>query len=1636
MNMKKHLTLAMAAAFAVSAASAAIVATNNFETAYDGFSPDSGDIASLVSLVDYESVPLGSVPAPFADFGAKYMSLDTDDATVWRSFAEQSADVYFDSYVQMTPCAGDVSYTNDAKFVVFMDAETNLCVISGTSKVDTTPVTNTLMSSSQITAGSWHRLTVHAAVDGVYSFVVFVDGIQRGGTNYSLYAGTTMSQVGMKGTGAVDDLVVRTTAPAFSGKVATIDGEDFATVEDALAASNGKTVTLTADHAAAISTPLAIGTSYSIAKNGHAFGGFTAVSGATIAKHTSAGVTTYTSTPKPLAVWTGNFDKKINGYTLNLNGNALSQDKSTITINQPVGVTVDFLTGMTSGMTVMFKYSNLNLANATNTLATSFVSGNNENRTGVCLVNVNGNGSPYGIWNTDFWAGATSAKTTANLNNTSGVLAFTYQPSSGTSLYYVNNGVGSTIYSCSGLGSPSYDSQVNGFSIGGERTKAGKSLLPAATGMSIDAIAVFSGRLTDEQMQAYVFPSAASTTVSAEGATASSINAALGDVNEGLVDVADGATITIDSTIDADGVFFISSGSIGLSAGTQPDSSRLSNMDFFGVEGAVLRSWLSPGVVGFNFNATGGRNGAGNTDGAADTSLALEFGTWHKDAYSPAGSSTNMFSDGISVLSWRANNVYAETSGLTSGTFIQGYLDDGGLGVTLTLTAVPYESYDVIIYCSTDDSTKSFKAKTVNGTIYTWDSDSGQIMTTNDADAVWGLASAAAGKAVYGANTLRINGLSGQLQIKGGTNSRSARGCISAIQIMPAGTSTTPTLTIGTAGESTSANWSAAANWEGGRVATSGAAIINVSGSVTLTLDETVSLTTLEVNGDSDAELTLVAGTGSFVASSAVTVKGCVLKQGSSSVLGATPNVYIMAGSTLDLNGYAVDSTTEVYLATPNTTLNVPNDSGTPKVSGFGVCIFTGHLPTTDNWFTDGVKWKGTIWIKDCTVTDLNLNNYGNANSVVRLTNVAGYLACSTEKIDYSVLVFNPTIDLYDGSGAFALRLNNGNSYDYNNYYRSVAFSALKGDGTLVADSSGGGALVSVRDWSNFTGTLSLTNKIVSFGATTPLAGDINTSGGEVWIMSDATVDIPSGRVWHAPNGIVVAGTLSYESIARLSTATEVRLKDGGVIGVSGASLPADFATQAAKVSGSGNFVFANSVSIPFETVAGLSSGVGVQLASGSTINIASAVTAEAFASVMGKATGSWNIVVDGCSLSFENLDAVPEGVGVVLSNGGSIAVSDESMPEDFATQAAKVSGSGNFAFANSVSIPSATVASLAEGVGVQLSSGSVVSTSGDMSVEDFAAVAAKVSGTGTFFVDNGSIKYDSLSALPANMAVVLGANGMIEVTGAGSADNFAKDFSKVSGTGAVKYTGSSWGGISTNNLASTIGVVLENTAGVIVPNALTPSTTTENIIPVGYLSGSGRLRCDFNWNSSGTGKARTLRVQQDRDSEWSGTHNDNQSRLTLSVAPGVSTAGTLTLSGVQTQNAALVVEAGAKVKLADPGIWKGNVTVAGTFGGNGTVDGSLTISNGGKINAVDGVVTVSNGTLTVPEGARVEVHFASAPAKGTTIMSVSGTGSITVSSGATFEVYVDGARRSDLKVKKVDNDLKIASSGAIINIF
>ncbi|MBQ8125387.1 MAG: LamG domain-containing protein [Kiritimatiellae bacterium] len=625
---------------------------------------------------------------------------------------------------------------------------------------------------------------------------------------------------------------------------------------------------------------------------------------ALVAAFAALTLTTYAATP--VAVWNGNFDKTVPGYTLNLNGNALSADKSAITIDQTyAGVDINFASAQ-SAMTVLVKYANLESGSNAKIVATSCnMSDYSKDRTGVDLQT---NDALRGMWYNGGWSDFDPYEGTIAAT---GYFAFTYKPGGGTYLH-TKEAAGAfpetATWGTSGLHS-SNDS-IYGATIGGMRSGSINTNWRAASGMEITAIAVFDSVLTVDELNAYSFPTTGRVTVTAaDGASVSKLSENLGAVDEAVVVVEDGATLAYDAAFAATKVFFVSAGSITFSAETQPDASYFANVDFTGVQGAVLRSWLEPGVVGFNFNSANG----------TDTSAALVAGTWQANA-SDASGTADLFGDGLSTLTWSSANTWA------GGTyyFTDGYLDDGannGNGAEISLSCVPYETYDVVIYASTDNG-DGFTSKTVNGTSYTWDSVSASVV---EGSATWGKTGLTT--AIYGLNAMRIRNLSGPLTIYGKAKNSSYRGGIAAIQIMPPTAEDivkTYTLTL----DGSEASWNAGA-WtlDDAKVSapTAGNVVINATASTTLTIDADVTLSDVTVNGGANIVVNLALGEKtaaegdtaatyySFFAGRVAVASG-VLQQGSAAVFGTTPVVAVADGATFDLNAFAMNAATAVYV--------------------------------------------------------------------------------------------------------------------------------------------------------------------------------------------------------------------------------------------------------------------------------------------------------------------------------------------------------------------------------------------------------------------------------------------------------------------------------------------------------------------------------------------------------------------------------------------------------------------------------------------------------------------------------------------------------------------------------------------------
>ena len=285
----KRLIIALAAAVAVLTVSAKVTVTNSFEESFKDFVPNVENVDES-ELVPYDNDEPGvevTAPYNFDGYGLKYLSLDTGDATLWRTNAGDAA--YLDMVMQFNPSTETPTVDDSTKISVYLNASSNLVVIAG-PKVDTDPTV--YVTTSSLDPGVWGRITVSVVEGG---FKVFLNGTaiktsDETDTFPSLTGNNTILAVGFSGSGKLDDFVARTTDPFLQNPAATIGGEGYASLADALADDPTATPQLEAD----ASYSLARGDSVSVKLNNHNLA-LTVPEGLYAYPTTSEGVTTYTA---------------------------------------------------------------------------------------------------------------------------------------------------------------------------------------------------------------------------------------------------------------------------------------------------------------------------------------------------------------------------------------------------------------------------------------------------------------------------------------------------------------------------------------------------------------------------------------------------------------------------------------------------------------------------------------------------------------------------------------------------------------------------------------------------------------------------------------------------------------------------------------------------------------------------------------------------------------------------------------------------------------------------------------------------------------------------------------------------------------------------------------------------------------------------------------------------------------------------------------------------------------------------------------------------------------------------------------------------------------------------------------------
>ena len=300
------------------------------------------------------------------------------------------------------------------------------------------------------------------------------------------------------------------------------------------------------------------------------------------------------------SVYDGNFKDSQYG-NLKLNGNSVSADRNTITIDQPYkGVSLDYTSG-TISKTVVFRYRGLTTGTKDKVVVAASVAGNTYDRAGFryttggevgCVWNNVGTPDTGGVLQP--WRENDDLYLSGELPER-GYIAFSYMANGGAAIYYRRETDEKFTAAYHNRDSQTYLHSINdngkgvyGIMIGGCRQEPASSLMNAQ-GMQITAIAHLDN---GEDINDVRFDSSA--TLEMEGAELS-VSAVNAQIEEGTrmltLKVASGATISLDEPFAVEEVYFVSKGDLTLTADEAPSSAEIAKMDFHAVAGGVTRDW-------------------------------------------------------------------------------------------------------------------------------------------------------------------------------------------------------------------------------------------------------------------------------------------------------------------------------------------------------------------------------------------------------------------------------------------------------------------------------------------------------------------------------------------------------------------------------------------------------------------------------------------------------------------------------------------------------------------------------------------------------------------------------------------------------------------------------------------------------------------------------------------------------------------------------------------------------------------------------------------------------------------------------------------------------------------------------------
>ena len=364
--------------------------------------------------------------------------------------------------------------------------------------------------------------------------------------------------------------------------------------------------------------------------------------------------------------------------------------------------------------------------------------------------------------------------------------------------------------------------------------------------------------------------------------------------------------------------------------------------------------------------------------------------------------------------------------------------------------------------------------------------------------------------------------------------------------------------------------WNVAEEWTPALVPTEGEVTLTVETGVALTMEADAALETLTVNeGASEGEKsltfsatgtptltvdTLQVNASTDLSALTATLKNVEIAQektlsvGADTTLSTAGDAAITGAGKLEVKGNLTLSGNNSYTGGTligegvTATLGHTNALGTEgAITGSGTLLWNGVKPGNVNGLNDAAAWTGTVKIQNWTEpttghSALTLAAYGNADSMVELQAVKGYLLDET------------TVEALKLTGE-GLTFNNGTSTDF----IACTINALEGDGQFngAEGTKDWGYNLLVKDAEAFTGTIDLSSErsqrvSVVFGTESSLA-----QAGKIVI--DAPVTIASGTTWKAINGIVLTAKGEIKGGGTIASALE--LASGATIDLTAGSL-------------------------------------------------------------------------------------------------------------------------------------------------------------------------------------------------------------------------------------------------------------------------------------------------------------------------------------------------------------------------------------------------------------------------------------------------------------------------------------------------